>query len=190
MGRQFDVHTIGLIFTTLASLSIAGTALRHRERSGAQGLGLMMLSLSICSLACTFEANAVTIPPRVFWSQIAYIGTVTCPIFLLVLTAQVTSAGGHIAVSVPENSVDTRRGVAIHVQDTGPGIPDDEQPRVFERIFRGQITESGQIPGASLGLNIAQTIVTARNGRISLESSDQGTKVAVWLPSVAPGKGD
>ncbi|MCD6284901.1 MAG: hypothetical protein J7M39_03185 [Anaerolineae bacterium] len=135
--------------------------------------------MSICSLACIFETTAVTIPPRVFWSQIAYIGTVTCPIFLLVLTAQVTSAGGHIAVSVPENSVDTRRGVAIHVQDTGPGIPDDERPWLFQRFFRGQITESGQIPGAGLGLNIAQTIITAHNGRISLESSGQGTKVPV-----------
>ena len=109
----------------------------------------------------------MTIPLKVFWSQIAYIGTIYCPIFLLELTVQV-----------------------IHVQDTGPGIPDDEQPRVFERVFRGQITESGQIPGASLGLNIAQTIITARNGQISLESSGQGTKATVWLPSVAPGKGD
>ena len=101
-----------------------------------------------------------------------------------------TPAGGHIALSVTESSVDNRRGVAIHVQDTGPGVPDDEQPRVFERFFRGRITDSGQIPGVGLGLNIAQTIVAAHNGRISLESSNRGTKVTVWLPAVSPVEGD
>ena len=88
MERQFDVHTIGLIFTTQASLSIAGTALRHRERSGAQALGLTMLSISMWSLACVFEANAVTIPLKLLWSQIAYIGTVSLPVFMLIFTAQ------------------------------------------------------------------------------------------------------
>ena len=80
--------------------------------------------------------------------------------------------------------------MAIHVQDTGPGVPDDEQPRVFERFFRGRITDSGQIPGVGLGLNIAQTIVAAHNGRISLQSSNRGTKVTVWLPAVSPVEGD
>ncbi|MCJ7551047.1 MAG: hypothetical protein MUQ30_15340 [Anaerolineae bacterium] len=47
-----------------------------------------MLSLSISSVAYIFEANAVTIPLKVFWSQIAYIGTVSSPVFLLIFTAQ------------------------------------------------------------------------------------------------------
>ena len=78
-----------------------------------------------------------------------------------------TPAGGSVEISANEQDGSGRPGVTIKVQDTGPGIPDDEMPRVLERFFRGRITESGQYPGAGLGLNIAQSIVVTHNGRLS-----------------------
>ena len=96
-----------------------------------------------------------------------------------------TPAGGSVEISANEQDGSGRPGVTIKVQDTGPGIPDDEMPRVLERFFRGKITESGQYPGAGLGLNIAQSIVVTHNGRLRLDSSTGGTAVSIWLPTLA-----
>lgn len=147
---------------------------RHRARATAAGLSLRLAPLPrVQSAVRGDEARLIQALGEVIENAIEF-----------------TPAGGQIALSVTASSMGGRRGVAIHIQDTGPGIPADEQPRVFERFFRGRITDSGQVPGAGLGLNIAQTIVAAHNGRLSLESGNQGTKVTAWLPTVAPAEGD
>ena len=55
MEWQFDEYVTRVVFTTLASLSIASIALRHRRRSGAQPPGLTMLSLCVWTIAYIFE---------------------------------------------------------------------------------------------------------------------------------------
>jgi two-component system sensor histidine kinase VicK len=73
----------------------------------------------------------------------------------------------------------------MSVQDTGPGIPADEQPYVFERFFRGGMSESGNIPGTGLGLSIAEAIVKAHGGRIIVESLvGMGSTFTVFLPVI------
>jgi len=73
-------------------------------------------------------------------------------------------------------------GVWIRVSDTGPGIPAEEQERIFTPFYRG--LSSGRFPqGLGLGLSIARDLATAHGGRITLESTPgSGSRFTIWLP--------
>jgi signal transduction histidine kinase len=78
--------------------------------------------------------------------------------------------------------------VTIEVEDTGIGIPAEDQPRLFERFFRSSIAHEQAIPGTGLGLAIVKAIVEAHWGRISVESSEgRGTTFRVELPLTVEG---
>jgi len=71
----------------------------------------------------------------------------------------------------------------VEVADTGMGIPDAEQQRLFERFFRASSATSRAVPGAGLGLTIVKTIVEAHGGTVGLTSREnEGTTVRVELP--------
>jgi signal transduction histidine kinase len=71
-------------------------------------------------------------------------------------------------------------GVAVEICDTGPGIPDDVRPRIFEAFF----TTKRPGEGTGLGLEIAYRIVVQRHmGRIDVESAPGSTCFTVWLPA-------
>jgi len=72
--------------------------------------------------------------------------------------------------------------IVIEVADTGPGIPEDEQPHVWEELYRG---EAGRgIPGSGLGLPLVRAIAERHNGRVSLRSRlGQGTVFTLRLPA-------
>jgi two-component system, OmpR family, phosphate regulon sensor histidine kinase PhoR len=75
--------------------------------------------------------------------------------------------------------------VTIEVQDTGKGIPPDEQDRVFERFYRGSATLEGE--GFGLGLSIAKRMVDVMNGEMGLRSgTDQGSTFWVRLRAAKP----
>jgi two-component system, OmpR family, sensor kinase len=71
--------------------------------------------------------------------------------------------------------------IVIEVADTGPGIPEDEQPHVWEELYRG---EAGRgVPGSGLGLALVRAIAERHNGRVSLRSRvGQGTVFSLRLP--------
>jgi signal transduction histidine kinase len=80
----------------------------------------------------------------------------------------------------------------IEVADTGAGIPLAEQPRVFERFFRGEQALNLGVPGTGLGLSIVANLVELHHGSIELESSGvpgQGTRFTVRLPLAPPAGG-
>ena len=84
--------------------------------------------------------------------------------------------------------VATNSECAVHVKDTGPGIPQDLQGRIFERFFRADParSRSGREGGAGLGLSIALWIAQAHHGRLELVHSDAtGSHFAVYLPRPA-----
>ena len=74
--------------------------------------------------------------------------------------------------------------VKIHVVDTGEGIPQTEQKRIFERFYQvDNARPGGKIRGYGLGLAISQQIVEAHSGSISLTSSPgEGSHFMVKLP--------
>lgn len=59
--------------------------------------------------------------------------------------------------------------VVVSVRDHGPGIPEEEQSRIFEKFYRAEASRH-QIPGAGLGLVIAREIIQVHGGEMSVES--------------------
>jgi signal transduction histidine kinase len=73
--------------------------------------------------------------------------------------------------------------VVVEVADTGPGIPEDELPHVWEELYRGQ--GAAGVEGSGLGLALVRAIVERHGGAVTLRSRlEQGTVVAVRLPLV------
>ena len=92
-----------------------------------------------------------------------------------------TPEGGRVDVRVARGE----GGVVVSVSDTGPGVPPDQLPRLFERFWRGDPSRSRRTGGSGLGLAIARRIVEAHGGRIWAEAIPEGgLGVAFCLPAV------
>jgi len=77
--------------------------------------------------------------------------------------------------------------VTIEVEDTGRGIPPNEQDRVFDRFYRGPAALEGDVEGFGLGLSIAKRMVNVMGGEIGLRSEPgRGTTFWVRLPAAQP----
>jgi len=78
----------------------------------------------------------------------------------------------------------------VSVHNTGPGIPADDLPRIFERFYQVDKSRAGAGQGSGLGLAIAQEIVQAHGGRIVANSSPAGgTELTVTIPLVDQAQG-
>ncbi len=95
------------------------------------------------------------------------------------VTVKFTPERGRVEVTAAaENSC-----AVIRVKDTGIGIPEQEQGKLFSRFFRASNARQNAIPGTGLGLTIVRTIVDNRGGEISLTSEPGAGAVAtVRLP--------
>jgi len=73
--------------------------------------------------------------------------------------------------------------VVIEVRDDGPGVPEAEHDRVFERFYRSNAAVTKAVPGAGLGLAIVRTIAEGHGGGVTFASTvGKGTTVTVTLP--------
>ena len=69
------------------------------------------------------------------------------------------------------------------MRDNGIGIPEEDQPRLFERFYRVEKARTSETGGTGLGLAIAKELVEAHGGQIVLRSKlDVGTLVLIELP--------
>lgn len=81
-------------------------------------------------------------------------------------------------------------GYELSVEDTGPGIPDEEQERVFERFYRVDRARDRATGGTGLGLSIVKHTAEAHGGSVTLRSSlGEGSTFTVFLPQPEPQAG-
>ena len=89
--------------------------------------------------------------------------------------------GGRVEVTARADS----DGVTIEVADEGPGIPDSEEDRVFDRFYRVDAARSSANGGTGLGLAIAKWIVDLHGGHIRVEQDRPGCRMVVTLPGAS-----
>jgi signal transduction histidine kinase len=129
--------------------------------------------LEDAQLTQTLELNPVetTVDPRVLESVVRN---------LLANAIQYTPPGGTVTLSTYRRGHDA----VLVVQDTGIGIPPEEVPRVFDRLYRVDEARSTASGGSGLGLSIAARATSALGGRIEVESAPgEGTEFRVVLPA-------
>lgn len=93
-----------------------------------------------------------------------------------------TPAGGEVRLIVHRDDAEA----TVEVDDTGPGIPEDQRARVFDRFYRATRSDSSsESEGSGLGLAIVKRVVDRHSGRIELRtgSSGIGLAVVVRLPA-------
>jgi signal transduction histidine kinase len=89
-----------------------------------------------------------------------------------------TPAGGRVTVALGNDG----RDAILEVSDTGPGIPPDEVPRIWDRLFRGDSSRAER--GLGLGLSFVKAIVEAHGGTVAVATdAGQGAVFTVRLPS-------
>jgi len=76
--------------------------------------------------------------------------------------------------------------LTIEITDHGPGIPVEEQTRIFQRFYRSPSVKD-QIPGSGLGLTIARSIAQAHKGDLTLTSRPGETTFRITLPTIYAG---
>jgi signal transduction histidine kinase len=80
------------------------------------------------------------------------------------------------------------KGVECSVSDSGPGIPANHLPLIFDRFYRVESSRDRLSGGTGLGLAIARALVMAHGGNIFATSTEgKGTTVTFWLPVLNDG---
>lgn len=89
-----------------------------------------------------------------------------------------TPAGGAVTIAARADGAN----VAIEVRDTGPGIPLDQQPRIWERLYRGDAGRKER--GLGLGLSLVKAVVEAHAGSAEVVSAPgAGSAFRITLPA-------
>lgn len=103
------------------------------------------------------------------------------PINLIDNAAKWSPQGGTVRVSLKA----AKRNAVLIVDDSGPGIPEDQREKVFERFYRAP--ESRSMPGSGLGLAIVKQVFDRHNATIVAEESDDGgARFRVVFPGRPP----
>ena len=95
------------------------------------------------------------------------------------LVENAVAYGGRAEVKI----TDDRDGYEIVVEDQGPGIPEEDQQRVFEPFVRLESSRNGETGGTGLGLTLVKAIAEGHGGDITLENrSEGGLRARMRLP--------
>ncbi len=89
---------------------------------------------------------------------------------------------GGLVILLGEPDKDLGEKVRLRIEDRGPGVPDDEKERVFEKFYRGR-NAALTTQGTGVGLTIAREIASMHGGRIWIEDAvPHGARVIIELP--------
>ena len=99
---------------------------------------------------------------------------------LLSNAVKFTPRGGFITIRASRSP----ESFAIEFGDTGPGIPEEESPRIFEAFFQGRREQSGQVGGTGIGLSVVRECIQAHNGSVELVNSGEfpGAHFRIHIP--------
>ena len=99
---------------------------------------------------------------------------------LLSNAVKFTPKGGVVTIRATR----TPTSFVLEFADTGPGIPEDESPRIFEAFFQGQQEQGGQIAGTGIGLSVVMECIQAHDGSVELLNSDEfsGAHFRIHIP--------
>jgi two-component system, NtrC family, sensor histidine kinase GlrK len=96
-----------------------------------------------------------------------------------------TPNGGTITVRAAYD--DSGEQLLLDVADTGPGIPPEERPRIFDAFYQGATPQGGLVRGTGIGLSVVQEFVHAHGGTIEIVDGEfQGAHFRVRLPLARP----
>ncbi len=90
-----------------------------------------------------------------------------------------TPDGGAVTIRLERQ----RSRLALTVENSGPGIPAEHLPRLFDRFYRADSSRQRTTEGSGLGLAITRSILLAHDGEVSVESADQRTRFTLTLPA-------
>jgi two-component system phosphate regulon sensor histidine kinase PhoR len=144
--------------------AVADCVARHRPRAEAKGQRLEAISPPGVMVVARADEEALrTILDNLVDNSLKY-----------------TPAGGRITIRWSEAA-----GLAIiEVEDTGVGIPERDQPRVFERFYRVDKARARELGGTGLGLSIVKHLVQEMGGEVAIRSIvGRGTTITVRLPA-------
>jgi signal transduction histidine kinase len=91
-----------------------------------------------------------------------------------------TDEGGTVTISAGR----VNGHATVRFRDTGMGIPEAEQGRIWDRLYRGDKSRSQR--GLGLGLSVVRAVVQAHNGTVTVTSKPgEGSEFAIDLPVVS-----
>src|SRR5271165_1123185 len=131
------------------------------------------------SLARRFDAAVITLDRRLAASPVLADSHWLHQVITNLLTnaLKFTPVGGHVTISTGPSGAN----VILQVSDTGPGIPADDLPRIFDRFWRGQ--QAAQVSGSGIGLAVAAELAQAHRVRLTASSEPgRGTQMTLTLP--------
>jgi two-component system sensor histidine kinase GlrK len=99
---------------------------------------------------------------------------------LLSNAVKFTPRGGLITIKAHRLA----KSFVLEFGDTGPGIPTEESPRIFEAFFQGRREQGGQVGGTGIGLSVVLECIQAHDGSVELIDSDEfpGAHFRIHIP--------
>jgi two-component system sensor histidine kinase GlrK len=99
---------------------------------------------------------------------------------LLSNAVKFTPKGGQVTIRASR----TPTSFILEFGDTGPGVPEEESPRIFDAFFQGRREQGGQVGGTGIGLSVVLECIQAHDGSVELVDSDEfpGAHFRIHIP--------